>query len=109
METEIITTNTGAMIAAYFCAFLESKYPTFACGNDLDLDRWLFNSNDINTIMTGLNRLLKKGHLLKANVLSNILQKELGDITFREAYKKTGKILIVFWFFYIILGMICIL
>jgi hypothetical protein len=40
-----------------------------------------------------LRRLLFEGHLMEINVLKKALQKNVGDVTFYEAYERTGKIL----------------
>ena len=40
-----------------------------------------------------LRRLLYEGHLMEIKVLQSALQKNVGDVTFYEAYERTGKIL----------------
>lgn len=92
----ICGSSAGSMTAAYLCVFLESKYSQFALADEWSFERGLFRPNTGNTqkqIRTALKRFYHKGHLLKADVLANTLKKELGDITFKESYKKTGKIL----------------
>jgi len=40
-----------------------------------------------------MRRLLFEGHLMEINILQSALRKNVGDVTFYEAYERTGKIL----------------
>jgi len=40
-----------------------------------------------------VRRLLWEGHLMEINILKSALRKNVGDVTFYEAYERTGKIL----------------
>lgn len=40
-----------------------------------------------------VRRLLFEGHLMEINILKSALRKNVGDVTFYEAYERTGKIL----------------
>jgi predicted acylesterase/phospholipase RssA len=40
-----------------------------------------------------LTRLFRTGHLMDSKKLAAALQRSLGDVTFREAYERTGRVL----------------
>ena len=53
------------------------------------LKRGLLN-HDTNAMLDFMNRIFNQGHLLKSEKLRHAFQVELGDVTFKESYKKTG-------------------
>jgi len=55
-------------------------------------DRKKHRSN-LNAMFDRLRRLWRTGNLLDANVLRDTVRSNIGDITFLEAFEKTGRIL----------------
>jgi predicted acylesterase/phospholipase RssA len=49
--------------------------------------------SDSDTIYTKMLRFVTKGAMLDSSNLQACLRREVGDITFREAYERTGRIL----------------
>ena len=45
------------------------------------------------TILERLKRVARKGHIMDIERLTQALQRDLGDMTFYEAYDRTGRII----------------
>lgn len=64
--------------------------------NLFDSKTWNLNAFDKlekGSLMRKLTRLFKKGYLMDMTVLETCLRQNMGDITFKEAYDKTKRIL----------------
>lgn len=89
-------TSAGAIVASIFCVHTKSEIPNLLA-NVLNMEFNIFkddndksNSEDI---LMKLSRFLKGGHWFENKHLKNTMIEFLGDLTFREAYYRTGKIL----------------
>ncbi|KAB8240191.1 acyl transferase/acyl hydrolase/lysophospholipase [Aspergillus flavus] len=108
----IITgTATGALIAALVGVHTEDELLTFLNGDGIDLtafDRqrkirldagnnpWLpYTTGDswLWTLLRRVQRYIRKGYFLDAEVLEECVRANLGDLTFEEAYARSKRIL----------------
>lgn len=113
----IVGTHTGALMAALVGIRTDEELPAFLCGNSVDLSAFEASSlkarektdehiefldrpppqtkfhNLYNTFERRTIRLVKQGFLLDPSVLAESVEANVGDLTFDEAYQKTGRIL----------------
>lgn len=104
---KIITgTATGALIAALVCVNTDDNLLEVLQGNKIDLsafersrmrkqnkDRQKASPTWISTFRRRVRRWLRTGHFFDIKILQECARENLGDITFEEAYAKTGRIL----------------
>jgi TAG lipase / lysophosphatidylethanolamine acyltransferase len=105
---QIITgTATGALISALVCTTPTHELGSRLSGESIDLSAFersqLRTSNNqkssgmlsnwSDTISRRIKRLLETGHLFDIEILQECAKDNLGDITFADAYAKTGRIL----------------
>lgn len=113
----IVGTHTGALMAALVGIHTDEELPGFLCGDSIDLSAFAASSlkarektdetidlldrpppqtkfhNLYNTFERRTIRLVKQGFLLDPSVLAESVQANVGDLTFEEAYQRTGRIL----------------
>lgn len=79
------------MIAALVCIHTEDELPRLFEKGGIDLEA--FTSKSKRSIARKFKRLISKGHLLDVKVLEDCVRANLDDVTFEEAFRRTGKIL----------------
>jgi TAG lipase / lysophosphatidylethanolamine acyltransferase len=98
--------STGALVAALVCITTDENLPTILDATNINLDvfnhgpnkghdvneSW-FNSSFIETIKRRYHRYRTSHHVFDIGVLNECTRVNLGDITFEEAYAKTGRVL----------------
>jgi TAG lipase/lysophosphatidylethanolamine acyltransferase len=84
--------SVGALIAALICIHTKEELPTLFVPGGIDLQAFA-SKNSTGSIRRKITRLLTKGYLLDVKVLEDCVQSNLGDITFEEAYARTGMVL----------------
>jgi TAG lipase/lysophosphatidylethanolamine acyltransferase len=84
--------SVGALIAALVCIHTNDELPSLFVPGGIDLQAFA-SKNSTGSIRRKITRLLTKGYLLDVKVLEDCVQSNLGDITFLEAFEKTGMIL----------------
>lgn len=105
---QIITgTASGALVAALVCTTTDFGLPTICRGSGINLDAfvraqlqrstsrlssWL-GSSFLATLRRRYKRYRATSHFFDIDVLRQCTRDNLGDITFEEAYEKTGRIL----------------
>ncbi|OAL39900.1 hypothetical protein AYO20_00812 [Fonsecaea nubica] len=104
----IITgTSSGALIAAHICVTKDEDLIGVLEATNINLDAFLrsqercaasgpvswFNSSFLATIKRRYQRYRTSHHVFDIDVLHECTRDNLGDITFEEAYAKTGRIL----------------
>ncbi|KAJ9625337.1 uncharacterized protein PV06_07569 [Exophiala oligosperma] len=103
----IIGTSTGALVAALIGATTNENLPTVLDSMHINLDSFVRaelrqsnghftswpGSSFLATAMRRYRRYRTTKHLFDINVLRDCARDNLGDITFEEAYAKTGRIL----------------
>lgn len=113
----IVGTATGALIAALVCIHTSEELPEFLQGDRFDLSAFSAASskkremteatladygrpppmtqvhNWFEIFQRRMHRLFRQGFLLDPAVLEAAMKSNLGDITFAEAYERTGRIL----------------
>lgn len=81
--------SVGSIAATFLCAITDEEMPTL-----FEMDRWNLNVFEHSgSFRRKLLRLLTKGVLMDSKKLKAWLRKNFGDMTFKEAFEKTGKIL----------------
>eukprot|EP01059_Diplonema_ambulator_P004005 TRINITY_DN13702_c0_g1_i1.p1 TRINITY_DN13702_c0_g1~~TRINITY_DN13702_c0_g1_i1.p1 ORF type:complete len:614 (+),score=217.92 TRINITY_DN13702_c0_g1_i1:35-1843(+) len=94
--------GTAAVIASFVCcnedaALKDLLDPTKKEGKALDFEAFLAKSKQpggaIAKAARRIRRLIETGTLMDINVVAEFTAKHLGDITFKEAYEKTGRVL----------------
>lgn len=117
LPTVIVGTATGALMAALVGSKTKEELPDFVCGDSLDLSALAERSNEaekrisrygtfpaflwplnrlcnwLQVIIRRMRRLTESGLVLDPNALARCVEDNVGDMTFEEAYKKTGRIL----------------
>ncbi|KAI8893288.1 acyl transferase/acyl hydrolase/lysophospholipase [Globomyces pollinis-pini] len=83
--------SIGALIAALICIHDENELPGLFVTGGINLEA--FATKKGGSIRRKITRLLTNGYLLDIQVLEECVKANLGDITFEEAYAKTGMIL----------------
>eukprot|EP00758_Cryptobia_borreli_P005086 Tbor_TRINITY_DN4727_c1_g2::TRINITY_DN4727_c1_g2_i1::g.16885::m.16885 len=82
--------NTGAFVAALVCCSTSTTRALGSGGVDLSA----FNNREHKgSLKRKITRLMREGTLIDTDVLINFAQSNIGNITFEEAYKATGRIL----------------
>lgn len=112
----IMGTATGALMAALVCIHTENELHVFLSGNSIDLTAFATSSrrakqtsdeyieytsqppkstlhNWSQILSRRMWRLFSKGFVLDPDVLAECVRANVGDLTFEEAYERTGKIL----------------
>ncbi|KAJ1973308.1 triacylglycerol lipase, partial [Dimargaris verticillata] len=85
-------TAVGALIAALVCCQTDETLPGVLQTNGIDLSA-LTRAPGKDRFRLKLARFIQFGYLLNVKVLERCLRDNIGDITFEEAYRKTGRIL----------------
>ncbi|EME88275.1 uncharacterized protein MYCFIDRAFT_159511 [Pseudocercospora fijiensis CIRAD86] len=113
----IVGTATGALMAALVGSKTEQELPDFVCGESLDLSAFANRSRQaqretsakrklprflwpmerlrkwLQVVMRRLRRLVQAGFVLDPDALAQCVRDNVGDMTFEEAYKRTGRVL----------------
>jgi TAG lipase/lysophosphatidylethanolamine acyltransferase len=84
--------SVGALIAALICIHTKDELPNLFLPGGIDLQAFA-SKNSTGSIRRKITRLLTKGYLLDVKVLEDCVQSNLGDITFEEAFARTGMVL----------------
>lgn len=84
-------TSVGALIAALICIHTKEELPQLFEPGGIDLAAFAVKKKG--SIKRKITRLFTKGYLLDIKVLEDCVEKNLGDITFEEAYNRTGMVL----------------
>ncbi|KAJ1972673.1 triacylglycerol lipase [Dimargaris xerosporica] len=85
-------TAVGALIAALVCCQTDDTLPGVLQTNGIDLSA-LTRAPGKDRFRLKLARFIRFGYLLNVKVLERCLRDNIGDITFEEAFRKTGRIL----------------
>lgn len=99
LPTVITGTGTGALIAALVGVHAKKDLLDFLDGDGIDLTAFdrkarAADSNSrngpIQTILRRMRRFLQTGYFLDVKVLENCVRANVGDLTFEEAYARSG-------------------
>lgn len=81
----------GALVASLICVTEDSQLDSVLAGKGLDLaDITRSTEGNGSSLRRKLVRFLKYGHIFDIHVLEAWTRRVLGDLTFREAYTKSG-------------------
>ena len=83
--------SAGSIVAAMLCTETIDRIP-FLFERDLSLGAIEFKAKN-NSLLSQIYRYITSGVLLDVEVLIGVLREHLGDLTFQEAFDKTGWIL----------------
>jgi TAG lipase/lysophosphatidylethanolamine acyltransferase len=94
-------TATGALIAALVGVHTESELLDVLSGNGINIEAFTkrvakngsSESSWYRTLVRRINRWWTSGHFLNVQVLEDLLQANIGDMTFEEAYERTRRVL----------------
>lgn len=106
----IVGTATGALVAALVGVHSDSELLDFLSGNAIDLSAFARRGNRrttakgvpasigredgwLRTLARRFKRYIKEGYFLDVTVLEECVRKNVGEMTFQEAYNKTGRVL----------------
>ena len=91
----IYGTSVGAMVAALICSYPTSELPQLFERGGLNLSAFFQPKpgKPGSSVSRRLNRLLKHGVLMDVSILETAVRDNIGDTTFEEAFKRTGRIL----------------
>lgn len=86
--------GVGALIATLVCIHRDDELPEFLNGEGIDLSAFTgYSPSDSITGLQRLKRFLAKGYLLDIHVLEKVVNDNVGDLTFEEAYARTRRVL----------------
>jgi TAG lipase/lysophosphatidylethanolamine acyltransferase len=94
-------TATGALIAALVGVHTESELLDVLSGNGINIEAFTkrvakngsSESSWYRTLVRRINRWWTSGYFLNVQVLEDLLQANIGDMTFEEAYERTRRVL----------------
>lgn len=86
-------TYIGAVMAAAICVQDEAGLESLFEGTKLDVSAFVKSGGVFASIFRKLYRFLRHGCLLDVKVLEQCARQNIGDITFKEAFQKSGRIL----------------
>lgn len=113
----IVGTATGALIAALICIHTSEELPDYLRGQNINLSAFAASSkrkreqfeadsedyvrpppisnlhNWFEILQRRVNRVARNGFLLDPALLGECIRANVGDLTFAEAYERTGRIL----------------
>ena len=89
----IAGTSAGSIIASAICITTWDKIPKWFEPGSIKYGP--FTGLEKGSILRKLKRMFYEGHLMDISKLEEFLRENLGEITFEEAYKKTGFILTI--------------
>ncbi|CCD25358.1 triacylglycerol lipase NDAI_0F00390 [Naumovozyma dairenensis CBS 421] len=96
MPRIISGTSSGAIVASIFCVHTTDEIPSLLA-NVLNMEFNIFkddkDKSDTDNLLIKFSRFMKTGTWFDNKHLVNTMITFLGDLTFREAYNRTGKIL----------------
>ena len=84
--------SVGSLVAAMFATKTWEEIPSLFNGNNVIFDAFKKKSNS-NQNMRKIKRYLTEGVLLDIKVVRDFVRDNIGDVTFQEAYDRTGFIL----------------
>ncbi|RKP38342.1 acyl transferase/acyl hydrolase/lysophospholipase, partial [Dimargaris cristalligena] len=85
-------TAVGALIGALLCCHDDTELPALFSTQTIDLSAFR-RVERRGHVVRKLGRFLKFGYLMNVRVLEECIRDNIGDMTFEEAYLKTGRIL----------------
>jgi hypothetical protein len=87
----IAGSSVGSLIASIICTRNDVELPELFMPNRLNFE--VFDRIEAGSLQRKLHRLRTKGVLQDIKKLEEMLRANVGDVTFKEAYDKTGRIL----------------
>eukprot|EP00126_Sphaerothecum_destruens_P010319 Sdes_comp20715_c0_seq3m16414 len=84
--------SVGSLVVALLGVHNDEEIPALFQDNFIDFEAFL-KVGQKGSVRRKLTRLLKHGVLMDVNVLEEFCKKNIGPLTFLEAYKKTGRII----------------
>eukprot|EP00004_Rigifila_ramosa_P024308 TRINITY_DN7003_c0_g1_i1.p1 TRINITY_DN7003_c0_g1~~TRINITY_DN7003_c0_g1_i1.p1 ORF type:complete len:615 (-),score=171.98 TRINITY_DN7003_c0_g1_i1:212-2056(-) len=84
--------SVGSIIAALVCTRTDEELSDLWKPGALTLDVF-DNSSDTSSILRKFNRLVNQGVLMDIEKFQAALRANIGDVTFQEAYERTGRVL----------------
>lgn len=89
----ICGSSVGSVVASMLCCLNYDELYNFMNRKHEDFDGPFHLKNYKDNLLSKIYRLVFKGAVREIEVLRNYMQELLGNITFKEAYHKTGRIL----------------
>jgi TAG lipase / lysophosphatidylethanolamine acyltransferase len=99
-------TGTGALIAALIGTHTDEELPGILDGSTINLRAFKPAADEadaggawtarLKTVLRRLERFYKLGYFLNAAMLHQCIEDNCGDVTFEEAFQRTGRILNIF-------------
>lgn len=95
----ITGTATGALIAALVATHIDEELPRVFSGELVDLGAFESHTRKTTsgsrwaTLWRRLQRFMNKGYILDLTVLEQLVRDNIGDMTFQEAFDRTGRAL----------------
>jgi TAG lipase/lysophosphatidylethanolamine acyltransferase len=84
--------SVGSLIAALVCTRVDDEIPILFQDGGVSLDA--FESRDAKgSLSRKFKRLLERGVLMDVRVLEDVVRSNIGDVTFAEAFARTGRVL----------------
>ena len=87
----IAGTSAGSIVAAFICTTAWEDIPRWFQPGSIKYGP--FTGLDKGSLLRKVKRLVNEGHLMDISKLEEFLRDNIGELTFDEAYKKTGIIL----------------
>lgn len=86
--------SVGSIVAAMICVKTDGETDAaFANAVDADLEVFSSNGDTMYTLVRWFTRFVTHGHLIDSSHLKRAMQRNVGDLTFAEAYNRTRRIL----------------
>jgi predicted acylesterase/phospholipase RssA len=98
LPTIISGSSAGAIVASIICTRTDSELTEMLLGNGLALHAVHLNAFEVHenveeSVIVKINRLTKTGAFMDVRILMECLRQNCGDLTFQEAFHKSGRIL----------------
>ena len=84
--------SSGALVAALVCSHTDDDLPTIFLKDNINFKAFQKRS-EVGRLRRRLLRLWRQGVLMDIRLMEECMRDNIGDITFLEAYHKTGRIL----------------
>ncbi|RNF01268.1 transferase/triacylglycerol lipase [Trypanosoma rangeli] len=85
--------SAGSLIAAIICSMKTDQLSELLTDSVSTVQKLQFSPFDHGELFTKLKQLLRTGAFMEVRTLMECLRSNLGDLTFEEAYRSTGRIL----------------
>jgi len=88
--------SVGSIMVAFLCCLTTEEFQTLCCeegGMDFRFFDKKSKRSTLEVFFIRIQRAFRSGYFLDISILRDLVQGHIGDITFMEAYEKTGRVM----------------